>query len=695
MVAFFYVNSFILLFLMQIKDILLKNICHIVLLLLIVFIGCDKKNPETKIVASQQDSLSTYLSKANDFSSTNKKRQEYIQKAFDIIINQENDSLQRANLFRVANRYYNLNDWKKYSDIAKIVLDKALISKDTASTAKAYSYLGDYYGSQGISDTAFTYYFKAEKIYLNQKDNFELAKTRLNKALLQYNESDFSGSEISALKALQALKGEKEDNTLYELYNLLGLVYNELGEYDKSIEFHNNALSLSEDAVPIEIQAKGTSMNNMGLVYLNLNQYKKAIPYFQKGLEQKKDLLLYKPFICAMLLENLGYARFKLKDTKGLPELFYESLKLRDSLKLTTGIIISQIHLSEYFASKKDTTKARQYSYEAMKTAENSNNKRNYLLPLKQLAIIEPTKAAEYNKEYIHINDSLQKADRNIAEKFTRIEYETDEVKQENTDLTTQNRNLVYIFGSVLILGMFLYIIKAQKAKNRELLYKQEQQKVNEEIYNLMISQQSNVETIRVMEKKRVAQELHDGVLGRMFGVRMNLDSLNKLHDETASHQRISYLKELKNIEQDIREISHDLNREKSELINNFVAIVENLFEDQKKTFKSKLVSSIDSNIKWEAMSNANKINLYRIIQESLQNINKYAQANTIKVEFKKEIDILFLQISDDGIGFNVNKAKKGIGIQNMLSRINECNGTFEIKSKRGEGTIITVTVPI
>jgi signal transduction histidine kinase len=289
----------------------------------------------------------------------------------------------------------------------------------------------------------------------------------------------------------------------------------------------------------------------------------------------------------------------------------------------------------------------------------------------------------------------LQKADRNIAEKFSRIEYETDEIKQENTDLTTQNRNLVYIFGSLLILGMFLYIIKAQKAKNRELLFKQEQQKVNEEIYNLMISQQSNVESIRIKEKKRVAQELHDGVLGRMFGVRMNLDSLNKIHDESASHQRNCYLTELKDIEQDIREISHDLNREKSELINNFVALVENLFEDQKKTFKSKLVSSIDSNIIWESMSNANKINLYRIIQESLQNINKYADASAVTVVFKKELDNLFLQISDDGIGFNVNKAKKGIGLQNMLSRINECKGTFEIKSKKGEGTIITVTVPI
>lgn len=674
----------------------MKNTYYILVLLLIVFFACTKKKAEIPTTTSSEDSLSTYLTKANDFSSTTQKRQDYIQKAFDIVMNQSNDSLQRTNLFRIANRYYNLSNWKSYRKIALIALEKSEVSKDTMSQAKAYSYLGDYYGSQGVSDSAFLYYFKSEKLYLNLKEKYNAAKTRLNIALLQYNESDLLGSEISVFKALRVIKGEKVNDIGYESYNLLGIVYNELGEYDKAIEYQNKALAtVDAKTTPIEFQSKATSLNNIGFIYQNSNKHKQAIPYFQKGLEQKMELILYKPTVYAMLLDNLGYSRYKINDNKGLPELLYDSLKLRDSLQLTTGIIISKIHLSEYFASKKDTVKATQYSNEALATARKSKNPRNLLLPLKQLAVIEPTKAAAYNKEYIHINDSLQKADRNIADKFSRIEYETDEIKQENTDLTTQNRNLVYVFGSVLILGMFLYIIKAQKAKNRELLFKQEQQKVNEEIYNLMISQQSNVESIRIKEKKRVAQELHDGVLGRMFGVRMNLDSLNKIHDESASHQRNSYLTELKNIEQDIREISHDLNREKSELINNFVAIVDNLFEDQKKTFKSKLISTIDSNIKWESMSNANKINLYRIIQESLQNINKYAQANAVKVEFKKELDNLFLQISDDGIGFNVNKAKKGIGLQNMLSRINECNGTFEIKSKKGEGTIITVTVPI
>ena len=666
------------------------------LLLLTVFIACTNKNQAIQTDTTSEDSLSMYLSKANDFNSPQKKRQEYIQKAFTIIVNQGNDSMNRVNLFRIANRYYNINNWQSYKETVQIVLEKSLSSNDTINTAKAFTYLGDYYGSQGVSDSAFMYSFKGEKLYVNLKDNYNAARTRLNIALLQFNESDFLGSEISVFKALRTVKEEKANDIMYECFNLLGSIYNELEDYDKAIEYHNKALAaINEETSPVEFQSRASSLNNLGVVYQNLKQHKIAMSYFQKGLEQKKDLIKYKPFVYALLLGNLGYSRFKINDSKRLPELFYESLKIRDSLQLTSGIIVSQIHLSEYFASKTDTLKALQYSNSALSTAKNSNNARNVLLPLKQLAVIEPKKAAIYNKEYIHINDSLQKADRNIAEKFSRIEYETDEIKQENTDLTTQNRNLVYIFGSLLILGMFLYIIKAQKAKNRELLFKQEQQKVNEEIYNLMISQQSNVESIRIKEKKRVAQELHDGVLGRMFGVRMNLDSLNKIHDESASHQRNCYLTELKDIEQDIREISHDLNREKSELINNFVALVENLFEDQKKTFKSKLVSSIDSNIIWESMSNANKINLYRIIQESLQNINKYADASAVTVVFKKELDNLFLQISDDGIGFNVNKAKKGIGLQNMLSRINECKGTFEIKSKKGEGTIITVTVPI
>lgn len=682
------------LFLIIHKQKVLK-ILYTLFALLFIFFGCSKKNTVDGVQNSSKDSLSFFLIKSNENQLVRLKKQQYIKKAFDIINSQENDSLNRTNLFKVANRYFNINDWIGYKETVNKVLENSKISNDSASSAKAHTYLGDYYAAKGFTDSAFVCYFKAEKMYLELNNNYSLAKTRLSKATLQYNESDLKGSEIAVFNALRALNGEKVNDILFESYNLLGIIYNELGEYEKAIEYLSKALaSIDNKEIPIVFQSRATSLNNLGYVYQNINNHTQAKSYFQQALDQK-GLAMDKPLVYAMLLDNLAYSKFKLMETKNLPNLFYDSLKLRDSLNFTTGIIISKIHLSEYFASRKDTARAIKYSNEALVTARSSNNYRNILLPLKQLAIIEPLKAITFNKEYIHINDSLQKADRKTGNKFTRIEYETDQIKNENANLTTQNRNLVYFFGSLLILGLFLYIINTQKSKNRDLLYKQEQQKANEVIYNLMISQQSDVETIRIKEKRRVAQELHDGVLGKIFGVRINLDSLNRIQDEEGISQRNSYLSELKNIEQDIREISHDLNREKSELINNFVVIVDNLFEDQKKTFKSKLFSTIDSTINWELMSNSKKINVFRVIQESLQNCNKYANANFIRIEFKKEIDNLLLIITDDGTGFNVNKGKKGIGIQNMISRIKECNGTFEIKSKKGEGTIINITIPI
>ena len=175
----------------------------------------------------------------------------------------------------------------------------------------------------------------------------------------------------------------------------------------------------------------------------------------------------------------------------------------------------------------------------------------------------------------------------------------------------------------------------------------------------------------------------------------MNLDSLNKRQDDAAIDSRNLYLIELKNIEQDIREISHDLNREKSAVNNNFVGIVNNLIEQQENLSEAKVTFLIDMQIEWEKFDNTLKINLYRILQESLQNINKYAKAKNIKIEIKKSEKYLRMVIADDGIGFSVKKKSKGIGLQNMMSRAETSKGTLDIKSKPGKGTTITINVPI
>jgi signal transduction histidine kinase len=80
------------------------------------------------------------------------------------------------------------------------------------------------------------------------------------------------------------------------------------------------------------------------------------------------------------------------------------------------------------------------------------------------------------------------------------------------------------------------------------------------------------------------------------------------------------------------------------------VAIVDQLFEEQKKTYTAKFISNIDSHIKWELVSNAVKINVFRMLQESPKHQTNM-QATTVN-DLNQLDNHLILKISDDGVGF-------------------------------------------
>jgi signal transduction histidine kinase len=659
----------------------------------LLILACSKKK-ENFSKNSLSDTLATYLTLANEDTIAYEDRLSYNKKAFAILINQDNDSLNRVNLFKVANRYFNMSNFDNYRKTVSIIVEKSKIDNDTTSTARAYCYLGDYYMNTSKKDSAFYYYTKAEKIYQKRNDKINLAGVYISTAIVQGYEKDFLGSELSAIKALNALRDTPEKAKVYEAYNILGFISSELKDYEKAIEYYDKALNLAKDNNLLNFHEEASSLNNIGNAYQNMHKDRLAIEKFQIAL---KDTSLYTddPNLHAILLDNLAYSKFKLKEYSNLPDLFYESLRIRDSLNLTLGIIYNKIHLSEYFIEVKDTAKAQKFAMEALDLSRKTKSYRDILVSLKQLGVVDTQNASNYSREYIKINDSLQSAERKTKDKFARIEYETDEIIQQKDKLAEQNRNMIFFFGMIIMIGVLLFVIKTQRARTKELVLKQVQQKANEDIYNLMLDQQNKIEESRVNEKIRIAQELHDGILGRLFGARLNLDSLNKRQDDVAIESRNVYLVELKNIEQDIREISHDLNREKSALKNNFVSIVNDLIDKQEDVSEAKVSFLIDMDIEWEKIDNNIKINLYRILQESLQNINKYANAKNIKVEIKKTERKLKLIVSDDGIGFSVKKKSKGIGLQNILSRTEASQGTLDVKSKPGKGTTITITVPI
>ena len=88
------------------------------------------------------------------------------------------------------------------------------------------------------------------------------------------------------------------------------------------------------------------------------------------------------------------------------------------------------------------------------------------------------------------------------------------------------------------------------------------------------------------------------------------------------------------------------------------------------------------------------KINIYRIIQESMQNIYKHANAKVIKISISVQKNVICIDIIDDGVGFDTNKSKKGIGLKNIASRIEEIDGKITYTSQSGDGTVVNVKIP-
>ena len=221
--------------------------------------------------------------------------------------------------------------------------------------------------------------------------------------------------------------------------------------------------------------------------------------------------------------------------------------------------------------------------------------------------------------------------------------------------------------------------------------FRESQQQANEEIYSLMLNQQGKLEEGKQLEKQRISEELHDSVLGRLFGIRLSLAGLNHKEGEKVIETRKKFIDELKGLGQEIRQISHDLNASTFALDKLYEEVVEELIQTQCERFELKYDFKSDPEIRWDTIPDNHKVHLYRIIQESLQNINKHAKANTVTVHFEREQENHVLLIKDDGVGIEKRKTKRGIGFKNMQSRVARINGKIHIDGRPGQGTELAI----
>jgi len=634
--------------------------------------------------------------KNNNFSF--KQRIEFAKKAIELSVGYDKDSTLLKSQKSLSSVY--LNQWN-VEDLKSInyqILELAERIKDSAALANANYILGFAFHEELKPDSAYFYYSKAVKQFktLGKTENYLAVLSNMSD--IQQAERDYIGAEINAIRALKTLKDlprtEENIQLQWSRYNLIGIVSGELKNFDKALEYHSLAFNIIQGH-PNAYYYRIYSKNNIASIYRRKGNYKKAKLLFKEILEDNrlktKDSSSY-----SMITANLGYAQFLSGDYKfeRVQELFKESFKLSNILNDKIGVMAISGYYSEFLQHEKQLDSSKKYADLAYKIAKETNTNDFIFQSLKIKSELEKDSSSHFLNEYIKLNDSLVNAERSIRNKFTRIDYETDTITQQKEAISKQNFWLVITSIGLLFSTVLLYIIKTQRVKNNELQLAQQQQEANEEIYNLMLSQQSKMDDARAKEKQRISQEIHDGILGRLFGARLSLDSLNTINTDDAISSREGYINELVEIEKDIRKVSHDLS---TDFISkaSFSEMLITLVETQCAAYNLEYQTKIMKDIIWESLTNKTKIHVYRIVQESLHNIYKHAMAKVVTIVLEQGENLISLYIIDDGVGYNKFKQNEGIGLKNIKSRVETIGGILNVESKNNQGTKIHVAIPI
>jgi signal transduction histidine kinase len=623
------------------------------------------------------------------------KKEKYLDSISDLLKSKENDSIVREAYLNVATEYYYSNNLKKSLSSSLRALKLSKEAKDSVRIPKALFYVGDCYRNSK-SDSAYFYYLQAEKLYYQIHDYDQLGRMLFNKAYVLFYDGNYVECEVEISKALQYLKKSTNSSLIYSCNTLMGNCLEKLVNYDEALRYHELALRELD-----KMKSKGEYkevINNYNVTsVMNICNLYDLKEEFSKSIEKLKDLLTVdlknkSPSLYANVLSNLAYSKMKDGDYKNVESMFFESLRIVDSLGLKSDILYKKIHIGEYFLTQKDTIKSIKNLKEANQLAIKIKSSNEILASLKLLSKIDKKNRLFYANQYIKVSDSINGIQKNAHNKYARIEYETSRIEDENKVLTKENFYILIVsFGLVLML-ILIIVLRYLKYRNKELEFFKKQQKANDEIYQLLTEQHKKIDLAKESEKGRIAKELHDGVMNKIYGVRMNLGFFNSLIDEKTIEKRKVYITELQNIESEIRNIAHDLSRGSFFDGNDFNVLLTSLIENQKEFTKTQFNYLNEEIIEWTTVDNIYKINLYRIIQEAILNINKYANAKncTVKIQ-RKDNHILQLTITDNGAGFDVKSKKGGIGLNNMKERAHSLKGQFVMESKIGAGTKIEV----
>jgi two-component system, NarL family, sensor histidine kinase UhpB len=214
---------------------------------------------------------------------------------------------------------------------------------------------------------------------------------------------------------------------------------------------------------------------------------------------------------------------------------------------------------------------------------------------------------------------------------------------------------------------------------------------------NLGLSRQ--IINLEEVERKNLARDLHDEIGQSITAIHVDAQAIlniNEINKTSIESLRLSAT-EILNVTKKMMGITHQiLERLRPETIDKLG--LKSSLEDLVLSWQSKLggaVASLNISGDLEDIAESVAITAYRVIQESMTNIARYADASKVSIGILQEIDTLVLMIEDDGRGFDTNEMTSGFGLTGMRERVEGLGGEFELDSAIGDGTRLVVRLPL
>lgn len=516
-------------------------------------------------------------------------------------------------------------------------------------------------------NSAFYNFNKSKIIYEDLKDSANIVYSLIRMASIQQINGDFYGSKETLTEALPYLK--KKDIYIVSINNFFGIADKELSIYDDAVFYYNQALKDSENEI-----LKQSPLNNIAVVYIEQKKYDKAIGILESILYKNnfpKDEYALKK---SRILNNLGFAYFK----KGITEkgllLMKEGLEIRNQIADFYGSIGSNLHLAEYYAET-DSKKSNQYALDAYQTATKFHSIDERLKALSFLISSDSDSQNKYAKQFVFLNDSINKIRNNFKNKFAKIKYDSKKEKDENQKLRLEKaenllslqeakyQRIFFIIGILSLFFLLLYLRKFYQNRNR-------------------------IEKIKTAydTETRIAKDIHDELANDVHHA-MTFTQTQPLTDEDVKE---TLVQKLDDIYARVRGISRENNDIDTKA--NFAISLKDMLSTYNSDDTNIIIKSIEK-VNWDLIDHLKKVAVHRALKELMVNMKKHSQATLVAIKFESNGKTVFIDYTDNGKGTEKDKIIKN-GLQNMEIRILAIKGTITFDTEPGKGFKVKITIP-